>query len=476
MSKIANAFKGGNGKAFIPFITCGDPSLEVTEQLVYAMEEAGANLIELGIPFSDPTAEGPVIQAANTRALSGGVTTDKIFAMVEKIRKNTQIPMVFMTYANVVFSYGTERFIKKASELGMDGIILPDVPYEEKEEFDVVCKKYNMDMISLIAPTSHERISMIAKEASGFVYCVSSLGVTGTRSEITTDIGAMVELVKKAKDIPCAVGFGISTPEQAKIAEAAGACAVMALERIPADIRAAGGVSRMSDPKMIRGIQEAVSIPVMAKCRIGHFVEAQILEAIEIDYIDESEVLSPADDVYHINKRDFKVPFVCGARDLGEALRRIAEGASMIRTKGEPGTGDVVQAVRHMRVMNAEIRRIQSLREDELFEAAKQLQVPVELVEYVHENGKLPVVNFAAGGVATPADAALMMQLGAEGVFVGSGIFKSGDPAKRAAAIVKAVTNYTDAKLIAELSTDLGEAMVGINEQEIELLMAERGK
>ena len=268
----------------------------------------------------------------------------------------------------------------------------------------------------------------------------------------------------------------VTTPEQAKIAEAAGACAVMALERIPADIRAAGGVSRMSDPKMIRGIQEAVSIPVMAKCRIGHFVEAQILEAIEIDYIDESEVLSPADDVYHINKRELKVPFVCGARDLGEALRRIAEGASMIRTKGEPGTGDIVQAVRHMRVMNAEIRRIQSLREDELFEAAKQLQVPVELVDYVHENGKLPVVNFAAGGVATPADAALMMQLGAEGVFVGSGIFKSGDPAKRAAAIVKAVTNYTDAKLIAELSTDLGEAMVGINEQEIELLMAERGK
>lgn len=268
----------------------------------------------------------------------------------------------------------------------------------------------------------------------------------------------------------------VQNPEQARIAEAAGAAAVMALERIPADIRAAGGVSRMSDPKMIKEIQEAVSIPVMAKVRIGHFVEAQILEAIEIDYIDESEVLSPADDVYHINKRDFKVPFVCGARDLGEALRRIAEGASMIRTKGEPGTGDVVQAVRHMRVMNAEIRRIQSLREDELFEAAKQLQVPVELVEYVHENGKLPVVNFAAGGVATPADAALMMQLGAEGVFVGSGIFKSGDPAKRAAAIVKAVTNYTDAKLIAELSTDLGEAMVGINEQEIELLMAERGK
>lgn len=268
----------------------------------------------------------------------------------------------------------------------------------------------------------------------------------------------------------------VTTPEQAHIAEEAGACAVMALERIPADIRAAGGVSRMSDPKMIRGIQEAVSIPVMAKCRIGHFVEAQILEAIEIDYIDESEVLSPADDVYHINKRDFKVPFVCGARDLGEALRRIAEGASMIRTKGEPGTGDVVQAVRHMRVMNAEIRRIQSLREDELFEAAKQLQVPVELVEYVHENGKLPVVNFAAGGVATPADAALMMQLGAEGVFVGSGIFKSGNPAKRANAIVKAVTNYTDAKMIAELSEDLGEAMVGINESEIQILMAERGK
>ena len=268
----------------------------------------------------------------------------------------------------------------------------------------------------------------------------------------------------------------VTTPEQAKIAEEAGACAVMALERIPADIRAAGGVSRMSDPKMIRGIQEAVSIPVMAKCRLGHFVEAQILEAIEIDYIDESEVLSPADDIYHINKKEFKVPFVCGARDLGEALRRIAEGASMIRTKGEPGTGDVVQAVRHMRAMNAEIRRIQNLRADELFEAAKQLQVPVDLVKYVHENGKLPVVNFAAGGVATPADAALMMQLGAEGVFVGSGIFKSGNPAKRAASIVKAVTNYTDAKLIAELSTDLGEAMVGINEQEIELLMAERGK
>ena len=268
----------------------------------------------------------------------------------------------------------------------------------------------------------------------------------------------------------------VTTPEQAKIAEAAGACAVMALERIPADIRAAGGVSRMSDPKMIRGIQEAVSIPVMAKCRIGHFVEAQILEAIEIDYIDESEVLSPADDIYHIDKTKFKVPFVCGARDLGEALRRIEEGASMIRTKGEPGTGDVVQAVRHMRAMNSEIRRIVGMAEDEIYEAAKQLQVPVELVRYVHENGKLPVVNFAAGGVATPADAALMMQLGAEGVFVGSGIFKSGNPAKRAAAIVKAVTNYQDAKLIAELSEDLGEAMVGINESEIEILMAERGK
>ena len=268
----------------------------------------------------------------------------------------------------------------------------------------------------------------------------------------------------------------VTTPEQAKIAEQAGACAVMALERIPADIRAAGGVSRMSDPNMIRGIQEAVSIPVMAKCRIGHFVEAQVLEAIEIDYIDESEVLSPADDVYHIDKTQFKVPFVCGARDLGEALRRIEEGASMIRTKGEPGTGDVVQAVRHMRAMNAEIRRLQNLRADELFEAAKQLQVPVELLRYVHENGRLPVVNFAAGGVATPADAALMMQLGAEGVFVGSGIFKSGNPEKRAAAIVQAVTNYTDAKLIAKLSEDLGEAMVGINESEIALLMAERGK
>jgi pyridoxal 5'-phosphate synthase pdxS subunit len=268
----------------------------------------------------------------------------------------------------------------------------------------------------------------------------------------------------------------VTTPEQARIAEKAGACAVMALERIPADIRAAGGVSRMSDPKMIQGIQEAVSIPVMAKCRIGHFVEAQILEAIEIDYIDESEVLSPADNLYHIDKTKFKVPFVCGARDLGEALRRIAEGAAMIRTKGEPGTGDVVQAVQHMRAMNAEIRRVQNLREDELFEAAKQLQVPVELLRYVHENGRLPVVNFAAGGVATPADAALMMQLGAEGVFVGSGIFKSGNPAKRAAAIVQAVTNYNDPKLLAEISADLGEAMVGINESEIALLMAERGK
>ena len=268
----------------------------------------------------------------------------------------------------------------------------------------------------------------------------------------------------------------VTTPEQARIAEAAGGCAVMALERIPADIRAAGGVSRMSDPKMIRGIQEAVSIPVMAKCRIGHFVEAQVLEAIDIDYIDESEVLSPADDVYHINKRNFRVPFVCGAKDLGEALRRINEGASMIRTKGEPGTGDIVQAVRHMRKMNSEIQKLTSMREDELFEAAKVLQVPYDLVLYVHNNGRLPVVNFAAGGVATPADAALMMQLGAEGVFVGSGIFKSGNPAKRAAAIVKAVTNYTDAKMIAELSADLGEAMVGINEQEIALLMAERGK
>lgn len=268
----------------------------------------------------------------------------------------------------------------------------------------------------------------------------------------------------------------VTTPEQARIAEQAGACAVMALERIPADIRAAGGVSRMSDPHMIKGIQQAVSIPVMAKCRIGHFVEAQILQAIEIDYIDESEVLSPADNVYHIDKTKFEVPFVCGAKNLGEALRRIAEGATMIRTKGEPGTGDVVQAVTHMRMMQAEIRRLTSMAEDELYEAAKQLQVPYELVQYVHENGKLPVVNFAAGGVATPADAALMMQLGAEGVFVGSGIFKSGNPAKRAAAIVQAVTNYSDAKRLAELSEDLGEAMVGINEHEIEVLMAERGK
>ena len=268
----------------------------------------------------------------------------------------------------------------------------------------------------------------------------------------------------------------VTTPEQAKIAEAAGAAAVMALERIPADIRAAGGVSRMSDPKMIKGIQDAVSIPVMAKCRIGHFAEAQILQAIEIDYVDESEVLSPADDIFHINKRDFDVPFVCGAKDLGEALRRIEEGASMIRTKGEPGTGDIVQAVRHMRLMNQEIARISSMREDELFNRAKELQVSYDLVRFVHDHKKLPVVNFAAGGVATPADAALMMQLGAEGVFVGSGIFKSGNPAKRAAAIVQAVTNYTDAKLIAKLSEDLGEAMVGINEQEIALLMAERGK
>ena len=268
----------------------------------------------------------------------------------------------------------------------------------------------------------------------------------------------------------------VTTPEQAKIAEAAGACAVMALERIPADIRAAGGVSRMSDPKMIKGIQDAVSIPVMAKCRIGHFVEAQILQAVEIDYIDESEVLSPADDIYHIDKTQFKVPFVCGARDLGEALRRINEGASMIRTKGEPGTGDVVQAVRHMRKMNSEIRKITSMQKDELFEEAKQLQVPYDLVLYVHDNGKLPVVNFAAGGVATPADAALMMQVGAEGVFVGSGIFKSGNPAKRASAIVQAVTNYTDAALIAKLSEDLGEAMVGINPSEIQIIMEERGR
>jgi pyridoxal 5'-phosphate synthase, synthase subunit pdx1 len=297
------------------------------------------------------------------------------------------------------------------------------------------------------------------------------------RRRIPMSTAEQYELNKNlAQMLKGGVIMDVTTPEQAKIAEEAGACAVMALERIPADIRAAGGVSRMSDPQMIRGIQEAVSIPVMAKCRIGHFVEAQLLEAIEIDYIDESEVLSPADDVYHIDKHQFKVPFVCGAKDLGEALRRISEGASMIRTKGEPGTGDVVQAVRHMRKINSQIAKVVSLREDELFEAAKELQVPYDLVVYVHNNGKLPVVNFAAGGVATPADAALMMQLGAEGVFVGSGIFKSGNPAKRAAAIVKAVTNYTDAKLIAELSAGLGEAMVGINEQEIALLMAERGK
>lgn len=295
----------------------------------------------------------------------------------------------------------------------------------------------------------------------------SILSTTSSRLQLNAELAQMLK---------GGVIMDVTTPEQAKIAEAAGACAVMALERIPADIRAAGGVSRMSDPKMIKGIQEAVSIPVMAKCRIGHFAEAQILEAIEIDYIDESEVLSPADDRYHIDKTKFNVPFVCGAKDLGEALRRIAEGASMIRTKGEPGTGDIVQAVRHMRMMQSEIRRIANLSEDELFDNAKILGVPFELLKYVHENGKLPVVNFAAGGVATPADAALMMQLGAEGVFVGSGIFKSGNPAKRANAIVKAVANYTDAKLIAELSEDLGEAMVGINENEIELLMAERGK
>ena len=294
---------------------------------------------------------------------------------------------------------------------------------------------------------------------------------TGTMKENRYELNKQLAQMLKGGVI-----MDVTTPEQAKIAEEAGACAVMALERIPADIRAAGGVSRMSDPKMICGIQEAVSIPVMAKCRIGHFVEAQILEAIEIDYIDESEVLSPADDIYHINKKEFKVPFVCGAKDLGEALRRINEGASMIRTKGEPGTGDVVQAVKHMRMMQSEIRRLVSMNTDELYEAAKQLQVPYNLVQYVHENGKLPVVNFAAGGVATPADAALMMQLGAEGVFVGSGIFKSGNPKKRANAIVKAVTNYNDAKMLAELSEDLGEAMVGINEQEIEILMAERGK
>ena len=290
---------------------------------------------------------------------------------------------------------------------------------------------------------------------------------TNSRQELNRQLAQMLK---------GGVIMDVTTPEQARIAEEAGACAVMALERIPADIRAAGGVSRMSDPKMIRGIQEAVTIPVMAKCRIGHFAEAQILQAIEIDYIDESEVLSPADNIYHIDKTKFDVPFVCGAKNLGEALRRIAKGATMIRTKGEPGTGDVVQAVSHMRLMQSEIRRLVSMSEDELYEAAKQLQAPYELVRFVHENGKLPVVNFAAGGVATPADAALMMQLGAEGVFVGSGIFKSGNPAKRAAAIVQAVTNYQDAKLLAELSADLGEAMVGVNEQEIELLMAERGK
>ena len=306
---------------------------------------------------------------------------------------------------------------------------------------------------------------------------LSAVNKTTTFKEIYMSDQNRYELNKNlAQMLKGGVIMDVTTPEQAKIAEAAGAAAVMALERIPADIRAAGGVSRMSDPKMIKGIQDAVSIPVMAKCRIGHFAEAQILQAIEIDYIDESEVLSPADDIFHINKREFDVPFVCGAKDLGEALRRIEEGASMIRTKGEPGTGDIVQAVRHMRLMNQEIARISSMREDELFNRAKELQVSYDLVRFVHDNKKLPVVNFAAGGVATPADAALMMQLGAEGVFVGSGIFKSGNPAKRAAAIVQAVTNYTDAKLIAKLSEDLGEAMVGINEQEIALLMAERGK
>ena len=306
---------------------------------------------------------------------------------------------------------------------------------------------------------------------------LSAVNKTITFKEIYMSDQNRYELNKNlAQMLKGGVIMDVTTPEQAKIAEAAGAAAVMALERIPADIRAAGGVSRMSDPKMIKGIQDAVSIPVMAKCRIGHFAEAQILQAIEIDYIDESEVLSPADDIFHINKREFDVPFVCGAKDLGEALRRIEEGTSMIRTKGEPGTGDIVQAVRHMRLMNQEIARISSMREDELFNRAKELQVSYDLVRFVHDHKKLPVVNFAAGGVATPADAALMMQLGAEGVFVGSGIFKSGNPAKRAAAIVQAVTNYTDAKLIAKLSEDLGEAMVGINEQEIALLMAERGK
>ncbi len=321
------------------------------------------------------------------------------------------------------------------------------------------------------------RFLRFARNSEALYYFAIRGEENGENMKLTDEQKKQYELNKNlAQMLKGGVIMDVTTPEQAKIAEEAGACAVMALERIPADIRAAGGVARMSDPKMIKGIQNAVSIPVMAKCRIGHFVEAQILEAIEIDYIDESEVLSPADDVYHINKHDFKVPFVCGAKDLGEALRRIAEGASMIRTKGEPGTGDVVQAVRHMRKMNSEIAKISSMREDELFEEAKNLQVPYELVEFVHDNRKLPVVNFAAGGVATPADAALMMQLGAEGVFVGSGIFKSGNPAKRAAAIVKAVTNYKDAKLIAELSEDLGEAMVGINADEIALLMAERGK
>ncbi len=301
----------------------------------------------------------------------------------------------------------------------------------------------------------------------GYTECKEVLFMVNDRYELNKQLAQMLK---------GGVIMDVTSPEQAAIAEKAGACAVMALERIPADIRAAGGVSRMSDPKMIKGIQAAVSIPVMAKCRIGHFAEAQILEAVEIDYIDESEVLSPADDVYHIDKTKFKVPFVCGAKDLGEALRRISEGASMIRTKGEPGTGDIIQAVRHMRMMQSEIRRMTSISEDELFEAAKQLQVPYDLLLYVHQNGRLPVVNFAAGGIATPADAALMMQLGAEGVFVGSGIFKSGNPAKRAAAIVKAVSNYNDPKILAELSEDLGEAMVGINEGEIELLMAERGK
>lgn len=334
--------------------------------------------------------------------------------------------------------------------------------------------------------TAGNATTLASDNAAGTTGATSAASVTDaagqTASETTTSATAKKRAERTALNRQLAqmlkggVIMDVTTPEQARIAEDAGACAVMALERIPADIRAAGGVSRMSDPAMIKGIQEAVSIPVMAKCRIGHFVEAQVLQAIDIDYIDESEVLSPADDTFHIDKTAFDVPFVCGARDLGEALRRIAEGATMIRTKGEPGTGDVVQAVRHMRMMNSEIRRVQNLRDDELFEAAKQLQVPYDLLKYVHENGKLPVVNFAAGGIATPADAALMMQLGAEGVFVGSGIFKSGNPAKRAQAIVKAVANFTDAALIAQLSENLGEAMVGINENEIALLMAERGK